>query len=100
MCWWAIRISPHGTVELRICDVQEDPKITLGIAALFRVLARDAIGARAVADYREVEIIERELHRASAGVYDHVPFLERTIDVASKSVHHAEEIRYIQSLLS
>lgn len=71
MCWWAIRISPHGTVELRICDVQENPQRTLGLAALFLMTARLALlsEGRAIAPHPPERIAER-LEAAAKGTFD------------------------------
>lgn len=71
MCWWAMRISPHGTVELRICDVQEDSRVTLGLAALFLMVVRLSV----LSEGRSTtpiapEIIAERLGAAAKGTFD------------------------------
>jgi carboxylate-amine ligase len=71
MCWWAIRISPHGTVELRICDVQENQQTTLGLAALFLMTVRLSVLSEGRSKTRLApEIIAERLEEAAKGKFD------------------------------
>ncbi len=98
-CWWAMRISPHGTVELRICDVQEDRSKTLALAALFRWFARDALMVKKMAPSYSSEMISQELDRAALGRFDPAPRLRLALDEAERLGQHLEEPPYIRSLL-
>lgn len=98
MCWWAVRVSPHGTIELRVCDVQADARRTLGIAALFRVLVRTAIeGPEPKEEATAVHVAER-LRAAAKGRFDVGGYLARAAKIASHPMFK-EERPYIQKLL-
>lgn len=76
MCWWAIRISPHGTIELRICDVQENQQTTLALAALFLMVVRLSV----LSEGRSVtplapELIAERLEEAAKGTFDAQAYL-------------------------
>ena len=38
-CWWAVRINPVGTVEVRIFDMQKTPRQAAQLAALVKIRA-------------------------------------------------------------
>jgi carboxylate-amine ligase len=98
MCWWAIRISPHGTVELRVCDVQQDREKTVGLAALFRLLAKMALDSPRPVPVVEDRIIDVALTRAAiGGFYDADHYLDLVRD-ADKTAY-AEELPRVRRLL-
>lgn len=71
MCWWAVRISPHGTIELRICDVQEDQRWTLGLAALFLLTVRLSLLSEGRSTMpHPPELIAERLEAAAKGTFD------------------------------
>ncbi len=100
MCWWGLRISPHGTVELRICDVQADRKKTLALAALFRLFVRGALAKQKMAKHYPSEMIANDLDRASLGLFDPIPALRLFVEEAEKHSYAKEELSFLQNLLS
>ena len=100
MCWWGLRISPHGTVELRICDVQDERKKTLALAALFRLLVRSALATRKMARHYPSEMIANDLDRASLGLFDPIHAIRLIVEEAEKTSQAKEELPYLQNLLS
>jgi carboxylate-amine ligase len=97
-CWWAIRINPVGTVELRVCDVQSDRRRTLGIAALFRMFARAFVLGAETADRARVSDIERALDLAARGHFDRDAFLKNALKLASHRTFK-DERPYVRGLL-
>ena len=98
MCWWAVRASPHGTVELRVCDVQSDIRRTLGIAALFRMLVRIALEGPDPKEDAPASHIADRLLSAAKGRFDVAGYLKRAVKIASHPMFK-EERQYIQKLL-
>lgn len=98
MCWRAIRVNPHGTVELRVCDVQEDRAMTLGLAAIFRMLGRMAIESSKPMSVVDVRLIETALlHAAVCGAYGADFYLD-LVRKADKT-KFAEELPCVSRLL-
>jgi len=98
MCWWAMRVSPHGTVELRICDLQADIRKTLGLAALFRMMVQVGVASRRPIEAVTAERIEENLLAAARGGFNIASYLARAIKLASHP-SFKEEKPYIQKLL-
>lgn len=98
MCWWALRVSPHGTVELRVCDLQADLARTLGIAALFRMMVRLGVEHRRPVEAVPASRIEENLLKAARGGFNVGSYLVRAVKLASHPLFR-EEKPYIQRLL-
>ncbi|HTK04714.1 MAG TPA: glutamate-cysteine ligase family protein, partial [Candidatus Eisenbacteria bacterium] len=98
MCWWAVRISPHGTIELRVCDLQSDIDRTLGIAALFRMMVHLGVVNRRPVEAIPTAKIEERLLVAAHGRFDTGNYLVRAVKLASHPSFR-EEKPYIQKLL-
>lgn len=98
-CWWAIRISIHGSVELRIPDLQEDQAMTMGIAALFRLVGRQAIERPGRVIRLPAEEIERLLEVAARGALGAKGLLRGFLSVAG-APGYEEELRCIARLLA
>jgi carboxylate-amine ligase len=84
-CWWAVRISPHGTVELRVCDVQPNRASTLALVAMARVLVRAAIeGGIATGDPVPSDVIAGRLLEAARGQCGSMPLILIANDLAMR----------------
>jgi gamma-glutamyl:cysteine ligase YbdK (ATP-grasp superfamily) len=94
MCWWGLRISPHGSVELRVSDLQENRIATLAIAAVFRAIARLAITGKWSALRSSREDIEAALQRAADDSFDHRPLLDSIMQLAWQNVYDDECAAY------
>ncbi len=99
LCWWGVRINPLGTVELRVCDVQNSYNKTLALTALTRMLVRAAIGGHIRPDPAiTAYAIEDWLMMASRGIWK-TTHLAATFSALSKDPQHREEVPYVKRLL-
>jgi len=100
MCWWALRISPHGTIELRVCDIQERVEKTMALAALMRLLVKlsvnDAHGDIYPRDI-SVEPLADALQEAALHRVDPTAYLNKTRRIASRE-EFDEERPYLAEL--
>lgn len=98
MCWWALRISPHGTIELRVCDVQAERKRTIGIAALFRMLVRISVEGPEPKEKISATSVADRLLMAAKGRFDTAGYLARAAKIAELPTF-VEERPHIRKLL-
>lgn len=98
MCWWALRVSPHGTIELRVCDVQAERKRTLGLAALFRMLVRISVEGPEPKEKVPASQVAERLLMAAKGRFDTAGYLARAVKIAELPTFK-EERTYIRKLL-
>lgn len=66
-CWWGVRINPrHGTVEVRLMDMQETPEHAAQFIALLSVLCRQILsGHRSADDRTSADMITRAIDDAA-----------------------------------
>lgn len=99
LCWWGVRINPLGTVELRVCDVQNTYSKTLALVGLTRMLVRAAIEGQVQPDQRITAFaIEDWLMMAARGIWK-TTMLASTFAALAKDARHSEEVSYVKRLL-
>lgn len=98
MCWWALRVSPHGTIELRVCDIQADVRRTLGLAALFRMMVRIGVEGLQPAEPASPAVIEERLVLAAQGRINVARYLNRAARLAEFPIFK-EERPFVKRLL-
>ncbi len=93
MCWWTVRISPHGTVELRVCDLQDEAEKTMALVALMRLLVKLAVhDPHGDIHAREIsaEPLEEALQAAARHRVDATAYLNRTRRIAAREAFDEE----------
>ncbi len=97
MCWWGVRINPLGTVELRVCDVQNSYNRTLSLVALTRMLVRAAIDRQVKPSMISSASIEDRLMMSARGIWASTD-TESIVAMLVSNRLYKEEAPYVKRL--
>lgn len=99
-CWWAVRINPKGTVEVRIFDMQETPEHAGQLAALVLVLTRMILQGRVEPNAGESRDIGIRLVAGATDPGERQSYSALLEEVAVYArVHYHSEARQIRRLI-
>lgn len=98
-CWWSVRISPHGTVETRIFDVQPSLEKTMYLAGATRMLVRAAVLGHLRAAKLEPSQIETDLLKAAKGRWD-TSDMSKALKPLHADSRYADEYPFAAKLFS
>lgn len=99
-CWWAVRINPHGTVEVRIFDMQETAEHSGQLAALVLVLSRMILRSAVGLDCADSSAIMERLTAAATDHTERRQYTGRMHEVlAFARRDYAEEASQVEALI-
>ena len=65
-CWWGVRINPrHGTVEVRLMDMQETPQHAAQFLALLAVVCRQILSGKRATAHKSADAISMAIDQAA-----------------------------------
>lgn len=98
-CRWAVRITPEGAIETRICDVQNIVEKTLYLAAITRILVRAAAYEQLKAPGLAPGTIEDRLMTAAQGKWPASELAETLLPLL-KDKRHRDDASVIKRMTS